>query len=351
MDDPLLVLWRVSLLLSVVSILVLGGLIVARFVGAVGASRRARAQKGLIKLLIEISTGEPPQDPALMRLIRNRRLTAQALVEFSTLVRGDDLANALEQLKNAGLGQRLRPLLAHSDKEVRLVAIEALGLLMDDRNEAALRRVARRGGSLQQVVTAARALQSSGRGLEPGAFLKGLEFRRTQAPAELGVVLAELAIQDPAPLCNALQDPNIHASIKVLIIRSLGAAGRYDTLETLKTLAVEGLGPERAAAVSALGALGHPSARSALASALNDEEADVRAEAAEAVGAIVLDDLRFRLVELLSDAAWSVRFQAARALLRFGQPGKADLMRAALEPADPRAGRAASLVLAEGGGE
>jgi HEAT repeat protein len=347
-DDPLLALWRVSLLFSLISILVLAALIVMRFVTSVGARKREEAQRNLTRLLIEISADNAPDVPGMTKLIRNRRLTAQALVEFSTLIRGDELQQALHRLKEAGLGRQLRGLIHHSNREVRLVVIEALGLLMDDLTEAALQKMVLHGPSLREVVTAARTLQSAGRGLKADTLLSGLKFRRGEAPVELGVVLSELASTAPLTLCEALTNRDIDPSIKLQIITALGAAGRYETLDVLAELAIDGDTAQRAAAVSALGRLGHPAARSALAQALDDSEAQVREEAAEAVGLILLDDLRPKLSALVSDSEWPVRFHAARALLRFGDAGRDDLMKVAHAHERSKAGRTAALVLAEG---
>jgi hypothetical protein len=258
------------------------------------------------------------------------------------------LQQALHRLNEAGLGRQQRGLLHHRNREVRLVVIEALGLLMDDPTEDALQQVVLRGRSLRDVVTAARALQSAGRGLEADALLFGLKFRRGEAPVELGVVLSELAGTAPMTLCEALANPDIDGSIKLQIITALGAAGRYETLDVLTGLVTRGETMQRAAAASALGRLGHPAARSALAQALDDSEAEVREEAAEAVGLILLDDLRPKLRALVSDTEWPVRFHAARALLRFGDAGKDDLTQIARTRDNPKAGRTAELVLAEG---
>jgi type II secretory pathway pseudopilin PulG len=52
-DDPLLVVWRVSLLLCLISITVLAALIFLRFASSVGTRKREEARRNLIRLLIE----------------------------------------------------------------------------------------------------------------------------------------------------------------------------------------------------------------------------------------------------------------------------------------------------------
>lgn len=347
-DGSLLLIWYASLAVSLIAVGMLALLVLVRMASAIGSTRRGLAKKNLSRLLIEISAGREIDESVIRRLTRDRRLAAQALVEFSTLVRGDELQDALDQLKAAGLGRRLQPLLAHQSSEVRVLAIEAIGLLMDDRNEKFLQWVIRRNRSLRNVVAAARALQNSGRKLELDAFLADLRMHRASAPAELNAVLADIAREDPERLSAVLKDHMTDVSVKVQIISALGASGHYTLVETLIAILDSGEQQERVAAAAALGVLGHPAARAALKRALKDQDPDVRAEAAEAVGQIMLEALQADLAALVSDETWSVRFQAARALLQFGDSGRQALADIIETPSDARAVRTAELVLAEG---
>lgn len=349
-DDPLLVLWRLSILLSLLSLAVLLALVVSRFFESLSASRRGRQSAGLVRLLIEISHDTPLEDPSLMRFARNRRLAAQALVEFSTLVRGAELQQALDRLREAKLGRRLLGLLRDTNRETRLVAMEALGLLIDDRAERALLNVVRRSHSLQETVTAARALQSAGRGPGIETLLSGLRLKRADAPAELASVLSELALNTPGALEAALDDKHLAPSIRVQIIQAIGRSGNYQSLGALERLAQGDSADERAAAVAAMGAMAHPDATRALARATKDADAEVRAEAAAAIGYVAAKELTGVLSDLLSDKAWAVRFNAAEALLRLGPDGRARLVQASQHPKTAQAGRAAAMVLAERAG-
>lgn len=328
--------------------LALSSLVAARLIESLTRRRKVRTREGMVRLLIELSSGGPLSDPRLIRFARDPRLAARALVEFSTLLRGAELKQALVKLQQVQLSQRLVPLVGDANRETRLVAIEALGLIADDRAKRALLRVVERSPSVQESITAACALQAAGFGPGLPVLLSGLRLKRTDAPAELASVLAAAALDTPGALEDALDDATLAPSVRLQIITAIGASGRFESLATLRRLALHADPAVRAAAVSALGGLGHPDAADILAEATTDADPDVRAEAAGAIGEIAAASLAPVLRNLLDDPAWPVRFNAAAALNRLGPVGIDTLREAAAAPVSPRAGRAAIMTLAEG---
>jgi HEAT repeat protein len=336
-------LWFISLGIAGAALLIMLGLVFARFV--LGWSGRARAQEK--KRLVPLLLGAAPQG----ELRRDGRgdLLATLLVELIQLVRGSDRDRFVETATRLGVPERLRHLLNSGSSRVRLAASEALAEFPDDKSVNRL-HAALHDRSSDVRLSAALALASLGR-TPPARELVDMLGIGTSENSLLTVGLfRDIAAHRPQEIRALILDDDVPTGAKASAIEALSASADYSLVPLIASLALSSDTDDPALPryVRALGAFGHPAGERAVKRGLGSPSWEVRAAAAEAAGKIGLITVGAQLRELLGDPEWWVRFRAGEALARMGADGAALLRQAAQNAPEP--GRsAATLIMAERG--
>lgn len=342
----LLLLWASSILLAGASLVLMLVLIILRWLRSIRMRRDKQIRDALFHELMMAGEEAGEQADVPETLVKRPRITAQVLLEFSTLVRGGEFEAALDKLRRAGAERRILALLTSRNREDCLAAAEALGFFGTKQARDALTNVLSRRVSLRLKIAAGRALLAMGERPDIGDLLSAFDIDDTVAPGELSAILTAIATGEPEVLSHRLEQDIDPPSVRAMMIDVMGRAGVYGALPLLLSEACNSDVRIRAAAVDALGRLGLPEAKETLAAAIDDPEPDVRAEAAEAIGQAALVDLMPALEARLSDFDWGVRFRAANALVELGEDGRKRL-RLIADGKGERGARTAALVLAE----
>lgn len=345
--NVLAIIWTAALVLAGGALLWMSGLIVLRLVHERRTADRLVARRAVDKALVALLLGRCDVETELGPYRTRARLMAEALLEILAIVRGHDREIVLSAYQSLGVDAAMRARLTRGSQAGRLACIEALANFPDPATERALRSLMARAAPHLRLA-ALRSLAAGGVPVTVDDLLRDLAAGALPVSGLLGEFLRSLVAADPAAAVAALQDDRATATVRVLLLDSLGAAGDYGALPCLIDQAGTGSADVRAAAVKALGRLKHPGARTALAQALSDPDAQVRASAAVAVGDAGLDALAGALADRLGDEVWRVRTQAASALRRLGASGARELQQALLSPVET-VHRTASLALAEQG--
>lgn len=202
--------------------------------------------------------------------------------------------------------ERIVPLLADPDPDVRLVACSGLARTATPRAAEVLI-----WGLVAHVLPPERIIERLG---APWAVETILSTLR-DGPSPVSDLLVGLPPSGPeveldASLARALglaRDPRAAGALSILL--------RRDSMEV------------RISAARALGRLDGMACIPALIAALASEDWPVRAQAAKSLGALRAADALAPLEHSLSDRAWWVRANAARALRELGEPGLEALRR------------------------
>jgi HEAT repeat protein len=319
-------------------------LIVMRTFDTRRSARRAADRANVERAFVALIRGDCNFDRDLKPYVHRARLIAETLLDFLAIVRGPDRGVVVEALREAGVVKTLCARVRRGSVAGRTACLEALGAFHGPDAESTLQDVVS-NGTPRMRVAALRALQEIGNFVSVARVVSELVAGRVRATAMVGEFLRKLAERAPGDAVAALSEEGLPASVRILLIDALGAAGDYQAVPVLSARAVDLESEVRAAAVGALGKLQHPAATPILQVALHDPDWRVRSAAAEAVGAARLVKLSSELSQSLSDEIWRVRFQAAAALTRMGPSGREHLEAAARN--DDAGGRAAALALAE----
>ena len=350
MPDNLFVsLWQVSLALALSSLIVMSLLIISRLLGGYGERKRDRTRQAIVRELYAVMDGAPADTERLAALTHNTRVCAQALLELSTLIRGDAFRSAIACLEAFGLERRLVRLSHSSHNAARQAAIDALGYIGGENATHRLRSIARRSGRTEDRIAAIRALQTRGVAVEPSLLTDTLRHSGNQLPGEFEAIFDNLVRSDPDALKALIAETELPLAALGQGLRSLGQSGHYESLPLLLDFARNPDPSIQAAALAALGELGHPAAAPVIAASLESASPEIRAEAARAAGLVSLANLSPELVALLVDPAWDVRINAARALASLGPGGLETLSTIAGAASTDRPARTARMLLAEMG--
>lgn len=342
-------LWNVSLWLALASLGVTALLILSRLLGSYGDRQRDLIRTGIIRELYVVMDGSKVNETRLSDLLSHSRVSAQALLELSTLIRGEGFESAIKALEALGFERRMLRLTHSGNGAARLAAIDALGFVGGREATRRLARIANRSRSVEDRIAAVRALQARGDAIDLDAIAGALALIGSRLPGEFEAVLDQLARSDPQDVEDLLGRPGLPTIAYAQGLRALGESGNYASLPVMKKMASSVEPAVQAAAIGAMGLLGHPAARDEIRQGLDSPHDDVRIEAARATGQVALAELCPQLAQMLGDANWDVRINAARALSRLGDSGLTALRTAAAEPASDRAARTAQMLLSEKG--
>lgn len=336
-------LWAVSLALSAFALLIMAGLIVARF--AAGRRRRASdAQRGkLLPLLLGNAS-----DAELLRLRRKGPdILGQLTTELIELVRGEEKAQFVATATRLGVTDTLRRQLRTGPARTRITAAEVLGHFPDDFCTAALEgALDDRDGDVR--LAAALALAGSDRAPAAELLVQRLRLGTDEHSMLIVTLLGEIARERPGEVRALVEQDGVPAPVRAAAIEALASSGDYSLVGAITVLALasDDDAPELPRYLRALGAFQHPAALPAIVRGLASSTWWVRAAAAEAAGRIGLYDTTGHLHRLLDDEDWWVRFRAGEALVRLGETGRRLLAETTRRGTD-RARHAARLTLAE----
>lgn len=229
----------------------------------------------------------------------------------------------------------------------RELAARRLGLIVEDRSRAVLRRALKQGPEAV-TIAAARAL---GRYRDPLALhwtLRHPERFGSRAARSRVTVLRSFGRGALPRLCAALGTGIADAETRRVVIEVLGLGGHRPAAPALEHALTDPEPEVRVAAAKAIGRLRAEGCGLALMSALRDEAWPVRAQAAWALGRTRSGIAIRPLADRVADRAWWVRRHAAYALAELGEEGRLALREIAYSSDDRYAREMAIEVL--GGG-
>lgn len=337
--------WLMALLLTAGAVLWMNGLILARLFHARKTARLTAERRGLESALIGILRDRTAAGAALAPYRHQARLIAETLLDFMSVVRGQDRQRVLNALEAEGVADVLRGRTTRGSFAGRLAAVESLVAFPGPETERVLVLLTE-DRDPQLRFAAMQVLAEIGGCLSLDDVLGQACVGRLPVSGRVAQFLRARIAADPAAGLEALSREDLPPSIRALLLEALGASGHYAAIPRLQEHANHPDPDVRAEAVRAMGRLQHPAAEPAIAAALADPAWEVRAAAAEAAGGAHLASLCDRLGAALADPSWAVRFQAAAALGKLGARGMERLKAALAEP-DSASGRTASLMLAE----
>lgn len=346
----LALLWWSSLVFGLAALIWMATLIVMRLFRERADRRRLRDHVQVRALFLGAIAGNEEAGLRLRPYAQRARLMSENLLEFLSLVRGEERDRLLECLETLEVAETLRRRLTRGSKAGRLAAAEALKAFPAHPTLAALREAMGRSHDPAFRVAAWTTLLDLGAAPPLPVMLADIMSQGLSAIALYEPVLRRAAAETPGEALDIFSAPDSAPDVRTLIADALGAAGDFRAIEPLSDGAASLDVDLRIASIRALGLLGHPAAAPAIISAFSDSEWEPRAAACEAAGRIGLSEATPQLIEALGDPAWWVRFRAGEALASFGDKGIASLQLAAAAP-HTDVSRTASLALAERGME
>jgi len=337
--------WLTALVLVAGALLWMAALILLRLRRARVGRRRALERREIMDALLGLLAGDDTATARLAPFVARPRLMGEIVVEFRSLVRGDDHERVQHELRRLGLPAALSERVAKGSKAGRLASLEALSALGGPEAEAVL-QAALRQADADVRLAALKGLVDAGATIDLARMLDDLvagAFGHSRLIAE---IIRGTAARDALPSIAALERTDLDGFARALLIDGLGASGDYRAIPRLLEAARDRDFEARAAVARAAGQLMHPALQPALAILLEDPAWPVRASAGEAVGQAGFTTLADPLARLLEDPQWWVRFRAAEALCRLGASGAAHLKRAGMS-GNPLASHTAELAIAE----
>ncbi|MEM5516306.1 HEAT repeat domain-containing protein [Henriciella sp. AS95] len=348
MPDPLLLgLWTVSIAMASISIGAFLVLVLHRYFSGQEKIRSERRHDETTNAFFLAIEDHDEAVQTLRPLIKYRAIYTQSLLEYASLVRGDDFLHAVKASREAGAEVEIIKSLKRGKRIYRRLAAEALGFFPSDAAKETLFSVLDTKAPTPVKVAATRALLAMGETPDLADILPQLDLSDLQAPLEMAAIFQLFARDNPEPIIRRVRMAVDDEGLQSMMIEALGRCGVYDAIPVLEMRTQDKSASIRASAIEALGRLELPIGPAIIEAALCDDNSVVRAEAAEAVGNVVMPEYAARLETLLSDIDWNVRFSAAAAMLQLGAESRALLESAALQSPSERAQRTASLVLSE----
>lgn len=343
--SPLFGLWLVSLGLSVVAIVIMLALIVARSISARRQRKRDAERRRLIPLLLGADLGAE----RLEHVERAPDLVADLSTELVQMVRGTDKENFVASSARLGVPERLRHRLESGSPRTRLAAAEALADFGDNVSIERLRKALDDPNSDVRL-SAALALATAGKAPPARLLVEKLGIGTRENSLLIVGLFREIASERPEEIKQLIEDPDTPPSVKAAAIDALSNSGDYSLVPLIVDLAMRAdpAGEELPRYLRGLADFAHPAGAPAVEYALEAEAWWARAAAAQAAGKIGLNRTAERLAALLNDPQWWVRFRAGEALVALGEEGHR-LLRSVSAGGSGLASEAARLTLAEQG--
>jgi HEAT repeat protein len=334
-------LWRLSLVLCVIALLILAAIVTVRLVTRERAERRERERRRVTPVLLGVHS----QVPALPRAALERETAARLALEMAELVRGTDRDALLANAESLRIPDVLhRQSLSRSPQE-RLLAAEALAMFPSGRKRV---HAMLRDRNADVRLGAALALAQHQAAPPAAELVRALHLGSRERSLLMTSLMRDLVESDPGSVEQLLADPRLPDAARLAALDALASSGRVEHAPLMAAMAgEEGHESNLLARIHhALGRIGHPSGHDAILRGLAHPSWEVRAAAAQAAGASALTAACDRLGTLLDDDVWWVRFRATEALWRLGAQGHNVLEQVAARGSE-RAAEVARLTLDE----
>ena len=275
--------------------------------------------------------GGPDLAPCFAPLLRHPPALAEALLEFSGMIRGESRERMLCVLLHEGAVRALERG-ALTSRRSQLVCVEAIGLFPQGVAEPVLCRLLYHKEAPVRFA-AALALLDLGAAL-PFSLAGQIASARGEHAGLCNALLRRMIRLHPEIGRGALQGGELDAATTSLVIDALSFSGGYACLPDILLHADSSSPAVRATVALAVGRLNDPRGVSVLSAGLSDRSWLVRAAAAQAAGMGKFQGLASELNTLLADPIWSVRFQVVEALKGLGPVGLAYLRRQDVDSGD-----------------
>jgi HEAT repeat protein len=336
-------LWKGSLALAAVSLLLMAFL-VARRVVTDRRRRRYQAHRDqmLSRLLDHLAAAEPDDDASLAANGKDARVLNEVIEHLLRSVRGEERQRLVAVVRSlGGVEEKLKRL--RDGKEWERVAaavalrhfnqpavIMALDKALDDPDPDVRASAARALFDLDAVESAWLLIQK-------------LVIETSVRPHAVRDIFRKLGRRFCDDLITVLQTD--FETARIVAIDALAQSGELRVVDPLLRLISEGSKEITINVFRALALLGDPRALSAVMKGLRDPAWEVRCQAALCAGRIGAVETKGQLARLLEDPVWWVRYRSAEALHELGEQGNWILR--GLSVQTTRAGETAHLVLAE----
>jgi len=340
----LVLIWTVSIGLSLSALLAVLVLILARVVRHWRDASRATIKCELMQALMLAAEGKSSRLPTLRLGHREQGILIGAGIEFLDLAQGVRALRIVQVLTACGINEVLARWITSPNPLRRATAAEALAFFADHDGRLALTQALSDVDHDVRLAAAASLIKLGA--APPLSQLVAVLGERDTPSARLAQILHLVFEQHPGEVLGLAQDEKLSAFVRSKAVEAIAATGDVSLLLHLTTLAADRDADVRTAAIRGLGRLSHRDAVHAIARAFGDKAWFVRAAAAEAVGRAGFYELVPALTTLVDDNVWWVRFRASEALVALDEAGRSALRRLAAQH-NGRASRAAAAALAE----
>jgi HEAT repeat protein len=325
-DVLLGLIWKASLWLSAVSLVVALLLAVKRWFEERAVARKAARQQEISRLVQALlasprapdATSVPPllpgDEPALFSVA----------LDILRVTRGRDAERMRILTEIWNLRPYLKRVLARGSRNQKIRVLTLLAHYTDEESlELLLQHV--EADSIYVQLAALRGVAERGNVGHLAHVLKALaRSRETNVP-----LLTDILRRFGQQAVPALEELSVRAVAPGIRYAAISALGEIGSLQAFQLLCELARGAEEAGArvraLKSLAQLGDPRAEAAIREAMSDENERVRSAAAEAAGRLRLRMLLPALANALGDKAWDVRYRAAESLYHLGAPGVATL--------------------------
>jgi HEAT repeat protein len=344
--SPLALLWWVSCGLAAVALIWMAALVAARLRRARVDADRAHDRHLVRVACLEIVAGAGDAAMLIKPMRRRARLLAESLLEFTSIVRGEERDRLVSAFRALAVDDRLRRRLFRGSRTGRTAAAEALAVFPGADTVAALRRLLEVEDNAEVRVAAVRTLAELGSPPPLADLIVDLKRRGLADSLFYVPVVNRLTALEPEQAIAAFASADTGPAARAMLADALAGSGEYRAIDPLRAALADPDPHLRTSAARALGVFAHPLAADDLTRALADAEWEVRAAACQALSRLASPAHVPALAGRLNDDVWWVRFQASEALAGLGQAGVDRLRLAARSDIDAES-RAASLALAE----
>ena len=337
----LILLWRLSLAMCAIAMLILAAILAVRLVTGRRAARREKERRRITPLLLapQLEGAVPPRGAL------ERETAARLALEMAELVRGPDRDALLGNAEALAIPEILREQSLGRSPQERLLAAEALAMFPTGRARV---RAMLRDRNPDVRLGAALALAQNNAAPPAADLVRDLRLGARERSLLIPSLMRDLVESDPASVEELVADASLPDAARLAALDALTSGGRIQHAPLLAAMAEDpGTASDLLPRIfRALGRIGHPSGHAAILRGLTHSYWPARAAAAQAAGVSLLVEASGALGTLLGDAQWWVRLRAGEALWRLGAPGEAVLEAIAAQGRAPAA-EAARLTLEE----
>lgn len=346
----LTLIWQITTLLAVLSVLVLCVLVVHRAYRNRHELKDAARRKDLRRLALQLME-YPEQIIEARKEMRptDRRLLLQLFEDLRKQLKGEYAQRLISLMRIMGLMDECITRLKHSSWTHRVEAAKLLGNFNDPNVVLGLYR-AIEDSRTEVRVAAALSLARIDAVQSVREFIDLLIPAGVRPSLAVTEVFRQLKGKHAREMRTLIRNYSLPTTALVLMIDCLGRFGDLNSVQELLQVSEHPNRAVRIAAMQALAQLNDPRSIPAVLISLADESWEVRAQACRAAGVIGGPKAIPILQHLLEDSNWWVRYHAAETLAGFGHAGLMQLQ-AVAETGEPQAANIAWGILRERGGQ